>query len=59
MNHREKLRLARKMADTDKSLWFTDEKGNRHRKKGVGIFQGDAWTKRKIAIANRLKVVKP
>lgn len=53
----EKLKMARRMEMTDKSLWWIDKRGNRHRKKGFGIFNGEAWEKRRadraIGVKNR------
>lgn len=47
MKHKEKLKMARKIADGDKSLWWVDKEGNRHKKKGLGVFRGEQWEKRK------------
>ncbi len=55
MKHREKLKIARRMADTDKSLWWIDSKGHRHRKKGFGVFNGEKWDERKKNKATRVK----
>jgi len=55
MNHREKLKLARRMADSDKSLWEVDSRGNRHRKKQKGVFTGEEWDKHRQGIERKVK----
>lgn len=47
--------MARKMADTDKSLWYLDKDGKRHKKKGLGVFRGNKWEERKLDRATKVK----
>ena len=43
------------MADSDNSLWYKDESGKRHKKKGGGVFDGEKWNARRMAIQERIK----
>jgi len=55
MRHKEKLKIARRMANSDNSLWYKDKNGDRHKKKGYGVFDGEKWQNRKTAIEERVK----
>lgn len=50
MNHKQKVKLARRLLDQDKSVWLVDGKGERHRRKGYGLFNNESWNKRKMMI---------
>ena len=56
MKHKEKQRIARRLLNTDPSAWIVKKDGTRVKRKGIGIFQTDAWDKRKKAIEEKVKV---